>query len=204
MVLSLCRPKILSCLLKLWSHFPTHIHPLTLSMLLFIFPCLSLSYSPSSFPLSLHLSIAALSLIYAEVRVTPLSLSQVLALSISVPLAFFCRPCAGRLEAFNEIYGEIAPHQTLTCASLLSICLSLNHSSPPFLSTAVHQRSKIISVERSCYHLFFCHIISLTSPCCSSSSPPPKTSLSIISVPLFTFGAHLLISIQPLHCCRET
>lgn len=111
-VLSLCRPKILSCLLKLWSHFPTHIRPLTLSMLLFIFPCLSLSYSPSSFPLQPSPCNSSVTYLCRNKSrwESPLSLCR--ACSISVPLAFSCRPSAGGLEAFNEICGEITPHQT--------------------------------------------------------------------------------------------
>lgn len=77
-------------------------------------------------------------------------------LSLSVPLAFCCRPSAGGLEAFNEIYGEISPHLTVThihtnmhtrqpCHHLIPlpphISLSFSHS---LFSTALKE-SKLFS-----------------------------------------------------------
>lgn len=104
--------------MKMWSHFPTHIHPLIRSMLLSILSCPFKSYS----------SFFLLQLCHLSMQEGGPHLLSVLR-SVSVPFVFFCSPNKWGLAAFNEIYGELTPQPTdaLTHTMLLTrlpLCIS--------------------------------------------------------------------------------
>lgn len=124
-------PEILSCLMKMWSHFPTHIHPLILSMLLSIL----------SFPFESYSSFSLLQLCHLSMQRRGGVSSLCLALSLSVPFVFFCTPNKCGLGAFNEIYRDSPPQSTQTHSHNMSTsCPYLRPTTPHPSSHSQHER----------------------------------------------------------------
>lgn len=149
--------------MKMWSHFPTHVHPLIVSMLLSILSFPFESYSSFSLLQLCHLSM--------QRRGGPCLLSCRLSLSLCLSLlSFFFKPNECGLWAFNEIYGELTPQSTRTHSMSRYRRLPVQANTP----TAVHipDMSRCISTllwpsPLYCWssHNALCPFISAAPPC---------------------------------------